>query len=89
MANYRQAVALRVLGEKLPKPKDKEKTLRITPKFPAELRKKLHELTSISTKERSNLKAAGVRTKIVANSLYVNGQKYNDKLPYSSPHELP
>ncbi len=60
--------------------------LKITPQFPAEMREKRRQLGE--TAEEYRQKDRTVKTKIVSDALFVNGQKHRDKLVCPTVEEI-
>ncbi len=83
LSSQKQVAALIKFGSTLPK---QDKQLRITPQYPSAVREKRRQLGEIA--EDAKGKGQNVTTKIVSDSLYINGTKYIDKLPTPTPKEL-
>ncbi len=64
----------------------KKDEIKITPQFPTELRARRKQLAEIAEAARN--KGENVKTKIVLDTLYINGERYGDALPRPSAREV-
>lgn len=83
LTNHKQVTALLKFGATLPKAANQFK---VTPQFPAAVREKRRQLSEIA--EEAKGKDQNVTTKIVADTLYINGERYVEKLPCPGSKEL-
>ena len=60
--------------------------MKVTPQFPTELRAKRQQLGEIAENARS--KGEDVKTKIVSDTLYINGNRYVEDLPRPSARDI-
>ena len=64
----------------------KKDVLKVTPQHPPEIRETRKQLAEIATIARS--KGADVKTKIVQDVLYVNGERHREELPCPMPRDI-
>ena len=67
---------------KVPNPQIK---MKITRQYPIELKER-RDLAEITQREKE--KSPSVDTKIVGDSLFVNGKRYYDRIPKPSPRDI-
>ncbi len=83
LTTHSHASALVKFGASLSKKRDE---LRITPQYPASVREKRIQLGEIA--EGAKAENSNVRTKIVSDTLFINGDRFRDSLPCPTPKEL-
>lgn len=66
--------------------REKKDKLKVTPQFPTELRAKRQQLGEVA--ESARKKGNDVKTKIVSDTLFINGERYVDDLPRPSPRDM-